>query len=79
MAASWQRSRTVAENPLNDWQPIETMPEGATCLTKIDDNDGVRNVQPLVKKTREPGKTRPMYWSGDMYVYYTPTHWKATA
>lgn len=65
--------------PTNDlWQPIETMPECVPHLTKIDDADGVRNVQTLVKKTREPGKTRPMYWyeDGSMYVYYTPTHWK---
>lgn len=63
----------------NDWQPIATMPEGVACMTKIDDGQGARNEQMLVKRTREPGKTRPLYWfaDGSMYVYYTPTHWRA--
>lgn len=61
------------------WHEIETMPEGRPLLTKIDDGGGVRNVQVLVKRTREPGKTTPLYWTEDesMYVYYTPTHWSA--
>ena len=48
------------------WQPIETCPEGVEVLTKIDDDHGERNVQTLVKKTREPGKTRPMFFTPDM-------------
>lgn len=61
-----------------EWQPIETAPEGVEILTKIDDAHGERNIASLVKKTRYPGKTRPMFWipDGSMYVYYTPTHWK---
>jgi len=60
-----------------DWQPIETCPEGVEVMTKIEDERGERNVQTLVQRTREPGKTRPMFWlpDGSMYVYYTPTHW----
>ena len=60
------------------WMPIESAPEGVVVMTKIDDADGVRNEQSLVKRTREPGKTRPMWWypDGSMYVYYTPTHWR---
>jgi len=58
------------------WKPIDTMPEGLTALTKIDDEDGCRNDQRLTKKTRIPGQTRPLFFAGDMYVYYTPTHWK---
>ena len=61
-----------------DWQPIESAPEGVEVLTKIDDEHGERNVRTLVKRTREPGRTRPMFWfpDGSMYVYYEPTHWK---
>ena len=60
------------------WQTIDTMPEGEVVMTKIDDAEyGPRNEQRLVKRTRIPGETRPMYWyeDGSMYVYYTPTHW----
>jgi hypothetical protein len=61
-----------------EWQSIETAPEGIEVETKIDDGDGVRNVQPLTKRTRIPGKTRPLWFMShpDMYVYYTPTHWR---
>lgn len=60
-----------------NWQTIDTCPEGVEVMTKIDDAVGERCVQTLVKRTREPGKTRPMFWipDGSMYVYYTPTHW----
>lgn len=62
-----------------DWQDISSAPEGIEIETKIDDEHGERNVQSLVKRTREPGKTRPMFWApdGSMYVYYTPTHWRS--
>jgi len=65
----------------NDWQAIESAPEGVEIETKIDDEYGERNVQTLVKRTREPGRTRPMFWTpdGSMYVYYTPTHWRHVA
>lgn len=62
---------------MSKWQPIETMPEGVKCMTRIFDADGERNIQPLTKRTREPGKTAPLYWAGEMYVYYEPTHWMA--
>ena len=45
-------------------------PNGVIVLTKIDDENGCRNVQPLYR--------RNMLWflpDGSMYVYYTPTHW----
>lgn len=60
-----------------DWQPITTAPEGVEIHTKIDDENGERNVQTLIKRTRIPGETRPMFWYPDdsMYVYYAPTHW----
>lgn len=55
----------------NEWQPINTAPEGVTVLTKIDDERGVRNEQELKRQGR--------LWfipDGGMFVYYTPTHWK---
>lgn len=62
---------------LTDWMPIESAPEGVEVMTKIHDENGERNIQSLIKKTRIPGATRPMFWTpdGSMYVYYTPTHW----
>lgn len=60
---------------MNDWQPIETSPEGVIVETKIDDAEGVRNQAPL--------RRRRALWfitdeAGDdvMYVYYRPTHWR---
>jgi hypothetical protein len=55
----------------DDWQPIETAPEGVTVETKIDDGKGVRNVQDLRRWGR-------LWWftDGSMYVYYQPTHWR---
>lgn len=60
------------------WQTIDSAPEGVEIMTKIDDEHGTRNEQSLVKRTRIPGETRPLFWhpDGSMYVYYTPTHWK---
>jgi Protein of unknown function (DUF551) len=54
-----------------DWQPIDTAPESVVVLTKIDDQNGVRNEQSLKRIGR--------LWfvpDGSVYVYYTPTHWK---
>jgi hypothetical protein len=49
-------------------------PEGVLVDTKIDDEKGCRNEQPLCRRGR-------LYFTnatGDaMYVYYTPTHWRA--
>lgn len=46
-------------------------PVGVVVMTKIDDDRGVRNVQPL----RRHGRMW-LYPYGTMYVYYTPTHWR---
>jgi hypothetical protein len=45
-------------------------PEGRACWTKIEDQNGTRNVQKL-------RRDKNLYWmpDGSMYVYYTPTHW----
>lgn len=49
-------------------------PEGIVLDTKIDDADGCRNEQQLVRKGN-------LWWTSDgqMYVYYTPTHWRHPA
>jgi hypothetical protein len=54
--------------PANDWQPIDTAPEGVEVMTKI---DGSGNEGRLVRQGR-------LWFLPDrsMYVYYTPTHWK---
>lgn len=48
---------------------IEPPPQDTLVMTKIDDNEGERNVQSLTLRGR-------LWWATDMYVYYTPTHWK---
>jgi hypothetical protein len=52
-----------------DWQPISTAPDRVPVETKIHDHDGERNVQVMTKRGR-------LWWAGDMYVYYDPTHWR---
>ena len=45
--------------------------DGLVVVTKISDQAGTRNEQPLKRSGR--------LWffpDGSMYVYYTPTHWK---
>jgi hypothetical protein len=45
-------------------------PDGQRVETKIDDENGCRNVQPLTRNGRL------WYASDSNYVYYTPTHWR---
>lgn len=52
------------------WCPIATAPIGRPIRTKIDDANGARNDQVLTHRGN-------LWWAGDMYVYYTPTHWWA--
>lgn len=57
-----------------DWQPIDTAPEGVAVETRIHDADGERMVQALARRGR--------LWfipDGSMYVYYAPTHWRPLA
>lgn len=54
-----------------EWKPSSTAPERKVVQTKIDDERGSRNEQDL--------KRIGNLWffpSGDVYVYYTPTHWR---
>lgn len=51
----------------------ESLPEdGVVVDTKIDDDGGVRNTQLLKRQGR-----LWFFRDGSMYVYYTPTHWRA--
>lgn len=55
-----------------EWQSIESAPEDVVVETKIHDEHGGRNVALL--------KRRGRLWfmsDKDMYVYYSPTHWRA--
>jgi hypothetical protein len=56
---------------MNEWLPISCAPEGVVVETKIDDELGVRNVQPLFRNGN-------LWWGDDgrAYVYYAPTHWR---
>lgn len=44
-------------------------PEGKEVETKIDNAQGVRNMARLTRRSR-------LWFAGDVYVYYTPTHWR---
>lgn len=53
------------------WHPISLAPVDEVVETKIDDEDGERNVTRL--------KRRGNLWflpDDSMYVYYRPTHWR---
>ena len=57
------------------WKPAGTAPECVLVMTKIDDERGVRNEQPMERQGR-------LWWihadgKRHMYVYYEPTHWRA--
>lgn len=56
---STETSRTV-----RDWRPVATCPEGVAVWTLSP--GGME--QQLVKRGR-------LFWAGEIYVYYTPTHW----
>lgn len=56
---------------MSEWRRVGTEFEGMVYLTKIDDENGVRNEQMLKRKGG--------IWfhpDGSSYVYYTPTHYK---
>ncbi len=50
------------------WEPIATAPENELVWTKIDDSNGYRNEQKMVRRGN-------LWFAGEMYVYYSPTHW----
>lgn len=49
----------------------ELPPEGVVVATKIDDDKGLRNEQPLKRQGN-----LFFHSDGSMYVYYRPTHWR---
>ena len=56
---------------MSGWKTIASSPERIVVETKIDDDNGVRNVTTLKRQGR--------LWffpDGSMYVYYEPTHWR---
>lgn len=71
MPLSQPPQQAAPEIMMDVWHTIETAPAKEEVWTKIDDEDGERNVRKL---TRE----RNLWWTpdGSMYVYYTPTHWR---
>lgn len=54
-----------------DWKTTgsEQAPEGVAVMTKLDDFKGVRNEQIMKRQGN-------LWFAGDMYVYYQPTHWR---
>jgi hypothetical protein len=56
--------------PDYEWLPATAAPEGVEVMTKIDDGNGVRNVQSLTRRGN-----LWFYPDMSMYVYYTPTHY----
>ena len=50
---------------------IDSAPSGVPVWTKIEDKDGVRNVQILTRS-----KNLWFHEDGRTYVYYEPTHWR---
>lgn len=60
----------------NRWIAVTTElpPEKVEVDTKIDDANGCRNEQTLMRMGN-------LWWypDGSMYVYYTPTHWAKRA
>ena len=56
-------------NPIH-WIPLsrESAPDGVPVHTKIDDENGPRNEQVMTRRGN-------LWFAGDMYVYYRPTHW----
>lgn len=57
----------------SDWRQVAAHdpPEDVLLETRIADDHGVRNVQPLIRRGS-------LWWlpKGDLYVYYTPTDWR---
>lgn len=53
------------------WMQTADTPEGVVVMTKIDDENGVRNEGTLKRVGN-------LWWvpDGSMYVYYRPTHYR---
>lgn len=52
------------------WKEIDkNTPENVELTTAIIENGEERNIEKLTKRGN-------LWWSGGMYIYYTPTHYK---
>jgi hypothetical protein len=51
------------------WRKIEFAPLNTSVMTKVDDHNGCRNEKIMVKRNN-------LWWAGDIYVYYEPTHFR---
>lgn len=61
---------------VGEWKPIDdSTPRGRVLMTKIDGDAGARNEQALWQ-SKDPGMRLWFVPSGDVYVYYRPTHWR---
>lgn len=56
-----------------EWQDISTAPAEELVETKIDDENGERNVALLQRSGRL------WFTTSGMYIYYQPTHWRRPA
>lgn len=56
------------------WHSVVVAPHNEVVETKIDDQNGVRNVRTLKRMGN-------LWWfpDGSMYCYYRPTHWRHQA
>jgi Protein of unknown function (DUF551) len=56
---------------MSEWIPcVKQLPDdGTLVMTKIDNEDGLRNEAELTRRGN-------LWFSGEMYVYYRPTHWR---
>ena len=57
---------------MSNWMRVSEVkpPENKPVMTKVDDGNGARNKQALVRRGN-------IFYTPDMsmYVYYSPTHW----
>jgi transcriptional regulator with XRE-family HTH domain len=72
--AGWPCAETAKDEHVMEWKPTETAPEGVLVETCIWEGPGP-GVEPprTVQTLRKQGR---LWFAGDMYVYYTPTHWR---
>ena len=56
------------------WNEVQSIlpPKNHLVMTKVEDEKGTRNEQLL----HLGGDKGTLWFAGDMYVYYSPTHWR---
>lgn len=58
-----------------EWQTIDSAPNQRPVMTRIDDENGVRNEQAMTRRDRL-WFIEARHGQSEMYVYYQPTHWR---